>query len=105
MATWKRWDKYEDVPRSLLEREYTNKERVKARDPEYLDLLNQIYNPMPASMRAQTKKGIPCFTCPARLTPAEAERGRLCTTCEAKVRKAGTAHISNGWCVSAPKGA
>jgi len=104
MVKWKRWDKYEDVPHSVLNSTYGNKERIKARDPDYLSYLNEVYNPMPMSMQAKSKKGVPCFTCPAKLTPTEAERGRLCTTCEKKVREKKSVVISNGWGVRVTPG-
>lgn len=91
--TWKPWTSYDEVPQSILDYPYNDQQRVRARDPELLRQLNELFNPQPWSEQVAIEASkAECSLCPNKLT-SEERKTRLCTRCQRLVAQHGQIKI------------
>lgn len=93
------WD-WEDVPPEVLSYPYNNHQKIRDRDPKYLQHLNEIWNTewlikerRRRERKAKAPGGIPrlsCFFCERAITDKQLEEcGRICVGCSAHVKLMG----------------
>jgi len=94
--TW--WTSWDEVPQVVLDYPYNDKEKIRARDPDYLRNLNEKHNPRPHPKKTKAfvyngeGKTILCAGAYCRSTIRDEDRKkgkRLCDLCEDKIRHLG----------------
>lgn len=103
--TWQPWTSYDEVPQQILEYSYNDFKKIKAKDPAYLQNLNEIWNPMPwADQVALENSKAQCSLCSNKLNEEE-RKTRLCLRCQTEVIKKGTVQIPHtDWSIQYKRG-